>query len=384
VQRILITGARAPVALELARHFAQAGFEVYVADSVAMNLCRLSNSIKQFIHLPAPATALEAYCDALTRMITLLKIELLVPTCEEIFYIAYLRANLPTTCQIFADDFSKLVGLHNKWQFQLLAKNSGVELPKTWLLQSQAELLAQAPHAKQRVFKPVFSRFAAFTLIKPRLSQLVKNITPTVTKPWLAQEYLEGQEYCSYSIAKQGKLMAHVSYKPTYRFGQGASIYFAAIAKPAILQFVSEFCARYQFTGQIGFDFIQTTKGTLYVLECNPRATSGIHLLAQNADFFKAFLGELERPILAFKAKPRMLGLLMLTRLIGQAFTRQKRIGLDYTRAKDVIYSPHDLKPFLLQPLLLLQGLGQALRHRTSVTAATTLDIEWNGEFHDN
>ncbi len=38
--RVLLTGARAPVTLDLARHFARRGHEVYFADSVHLPLAR--------------------------------------------------------------------------------------------------------------------------------------------------------------------------------------------------------------------------------------------------------------------------------------------------------------------------------------------------------
>lgn len=50
-------------------------------------------------------------------------------------------------------------------------------------------------------------------------------------------------------------------------------------------------------SGMFGFDFIEEANGTTYVIECNPRATSGIHLFGNKApEVTNAFLGYLERP----------------------------------------------------------------------------------------
>ena len=50
------------------------------------------------------------------------------------------------------------------------------------------------------------------------------------------------------------------------------------IRKPAILDWVYKFVEDLdpQFSGQLGFDFIEATNGDIYALECNPRATNGI------------------------------------------------------------------------------------------------------------
>ena len=49
MKRILLTGARAPVTLDLVRHFHRAGHEVYVADSIYLPLARLSCKMKEAI-----------------------------------------------------------------------------------------------------------------------------------------------------------------------------------------------------------------------------------------------------------------------------------------------------------------------------------------------
>ncbi|UHA59167.1 hypothetical protein KDJ21_020530 [Metabacillus litoralis] len=45
-KRVLVTGARAPVALHLCRLMSQAGFEVYATDCISYPLTKVSNSIK--------------------------------------------------------------------------------------------------------------------------------------------------------------------------------------------------------------------------------------------------------------------------------------------------------------------------------------------------
>ena len=51
-KRILVTGARAPVALELCRSFAKVGHTLFIAESQWPNLCEVSKSVTQSFKLP--------------------------------------------------------------------------------------------------------------------------------------------------------------------------------------------------------------------------------------------------------------------------------------------------------------------------------------------
>lgn len=51
-----------------------------------------------------------------------------------------------------------------------------------------------------------------------------------------------------------------------------------------------------RFTGQIAFDFIEESDGTIRAIECNPRATSGITLFDVTGDLPIAFFG-VEQPV---------------------------------------------------------------------------------------
>lgn len=52
--RILITGGRTPLALDLARHFHNAGHEIYVAETSKLHICRFSNTVTDSFVVPSP------------------------------------------------------------------------------------------------------------------------------------------------------------------------------------------------------------------------------------------------------------------------------------------------------------------------------------------
>ena len=88
MNRVLITGGRAPVALDLARHFAAAGAEVFVADSAPCFLARASKAVRRGFRVPPPRQAPQAFAKAIGSIVRREKIELIVPTCEEVFFVA--------------------------------------------------------------------------------------------------------------------------------------------------------------------------------------------------------------------------------------------------------------------------------------------------------
>ncbi len=89
--RILLTGARAPATLELGRLGARAGYTVHVADTHRWNICRGSRLITGQHVLPPPRHNHHAYVQAVNRLVRQFGIDVVVPTCEEVFHLAAVR-----------------------------------------------------------------------------------------------------------------------------------------------------------------------------------------------------------------------------------------------------------------------------------------------------
>ena len=69
MERILITGGRAPVSLELVRQMSYAGKKVFVADSAPCYLTSSSRLIEKSFQLPRPRQSPLEFVDALERII---------------------------------------------------------------------------------------------------------------------------------------------------------------------------------------------------------------------------------------------------------------------------------------------------------------------------
>ena len=367
---ILLTGGRAPATLELARAFNHAGHSVFMAESLRGHLSQPSNAIKANFVVPAPRQETDAYLFALKKIVEENQIDLLIPTCEEVFYTAMAHNELT----VFTESIQKLNQLHNKWSFY----NS--HTPDTMLIRNRNDMLRAFAQWRKLVLKPVYSRFASRTLILPPIQKALSMLK--FDSPWIAQEYIEGQAYCTYSVCHSGHITAHTTYPSHFTAGQGATIVFEHVDHPEIFEWVKSFVEAKQFTGQIAFDFIQTSAGQLFVLECNPRATSGVHLLASHPRFAESFFNSKMDCITPVDHRSYMLSTAMLVYGLPDAIRKNNLAQWMKTffSSKDVMFDFKDPLPFLLQFKSLLAYLKLAREKNISPLEASTFDIEWNGE----
>jgi len=372
---ILLTGGRAPVTLELARVFHRAGHTVFMAESLRGHLSQPSAAIKANFLVPAPRYERPAFISALKKIIEENQIDLLIPTCEEIFHIALGRDELP--CEVFAEPIEKLNGLHNKWKFAVNAAENGLSVPESMLVTSMDMLFQAYAHWKELVLKPAYSRFASRTMILPPLRSVSSTLTFHSNTPWVAQRFIKGSEFCTYSVCHNGHITAHAAYRAEYTAGRGAAIVFRPIQHLASFQWVKTFVEKNHITGQVAFDFIQSVEGPIYALECNPRATSGVHLLASHPKFADAFLNPDMDCITPVDDGSSMLALAMLVYGRKGGFRQWLKTFL---ASRDVVLDFRDPLPFLLQFRSLFSYLALAREKNISPLEATTYDIEWNGE----
>ena len=374
---ILITGARAPVALHLARLLHFAGHRVHLACSLPSPMAESSKACTEFHLIPPPRFAFDAFAAALKDIVATHGVDLIIPTCEEVFYVAQLKPQL--TVDIWCPNLDELAQVHNKFTFIEQAKSLGLTTPETTLLSSQDELNAVADGADRLVFKPCWSRFATQVLIQPSQTQL-RRVHPTQDAPWIAQAFVSGTEISAYAMAQGGKLLGLAQYHSLYRAGQGAGICFAPMDDPDVTDFVTEFIAMTAWTGQISFDVIKTADGTVYPLECNPRATSGLHFFTDPIAFAHVILSQ------SGAVRPDVTGPLAV-KLAMWVYGAPKALisgkwGAFLTMlrsSQDPLAWDNDPRPIKRQRAALGAIAKVAMRDRVGLQSASTRDIEWNG-----
>lgn len=367
--------------MDLARSFAAAGAQVVVADSAPCFLARASRAAAKAVRVPPPRQEPRAFARAIREIAVRERIDLIVPTCEEVFYLGRFAAELRAVAELFCVDFELLAELHDKELFTRVARGLGVEVPETWRMSSPTELAALVVPPEELVFKPVFSRFAVHTLVRPT-AEAVRAIVPTPARPWVAQRFVAGRELCSYAVARGGRLTAHALYSPAWRAGRGSGFYFEPVRRPVIEEFTAGLAAKLNYTGQIAFDFIEAPDGGVHVIECNPRATSGLHLFGGGAKLARAFDGTATEVLRPDDDRPAMLGAAMATigawqAIRGRGLERWVKDGL---RAREVLWTWRDPAPAFFVFAGLAATLALAARRGITPQAASTRDIEWDGE----
>ncbi|WCF10891.1 hypothetical protein NDS46_14040 [Paenibacillus thiaminolyticus] len=391
---VLITGARAPAALEWARLLHAADCRVYVCDSLPAYVSRYSRAAAGAFTVPAPRFGAEAFADAVAEAVAKHRVGLVVPTCEEIFYLACYRERLEEAgAALFADRLPALLRLHHKLDFIRTAASHGFRVPDSRLIGTPADLkeaLSAWTDRERVVLKPVYSRFASQVQIgSPRPGrghiQAPANLSPG--NPWVLQQYIEGAPLCTYSIVRHGRVVAHAAYEARYRAGLGAAVQFAALDHPGALRWVRRFAEAERLTGQIAFDFIEAVDGRLFPIECNPRATSGIHLFAPEDGIAEAVLrhGEPEREqalIAPPGGRQAMIGFAMAACLLrrGLRWTERREALRALCRSRDVLFRARDPWPVLGQVPAMFALLRLGREHGVPLMEASTIDLEWNGD----
>jgi glutathione synthase/RimK-type ligase-like ATP-grasp enzyme len=376
MSRILLTGGRTPASLVMARAFQRAGHTVFMAESLRGHLSSPSNAIQKNFIVASPRNETGIFIKEIQEIVLENKIDLLIPTCEEVFYIALGSEQFP--CTVFSEPLKKLDIVHNKWYFVVTAIEAELFVPETMLVANRDDLLHAYAHWRELVLKPVYSRFASRTMMRPALKEALATLT--FDAHWVAQEYIPGPHYSTYSVCHNGHITAHTTYPSEFTAGQGTTIVFQHVDHPDIFNWVKTYVEKNSFTGQIGFDFIQSPEG-LFALECNPRATNGVHLLAAHPGFADAFMNPQMECITPAGNASHMLATSMLAYGLP-ASIRKKQFGKwlsTFLSSDDAVLDYKDPLPFLLQFRSLLAYLRIARRNGISPLEASTFDIEWNG-----
>lgn len=376
MKTVLITGARAPVALDLAHSFAAAGYAPHLADGITPIGARLSRfGVRNFHRFASPRYYFDQFTNDLARLTERLSPVLIIPVCEEVFYVAAAAARLGISHLVFAPPLDLLRRLHSKVEF---AQICGAAAPQTRRVDSVDGLQAWRGQASNLVFKPEFSRFAVETLVRPAPEEL-DRVVPSRAQPWAVQDFVAGEELCLWSAAREGRVVAFAAYKPLWRLGRSSSFYFEPDNDPELLTFCQNIAAATNATGQLAFDVIRRPDGVVVPIECNPRGVSGIHLFGAAPALVRAILGEQEfaKP----EAGARHLGPAMW--LLGApgalAHGRFGAFRRDLRRSRNAFALPGET--FMNAAALLDAArffLGGLARGR-SASAHSTHDIEWNG-----
>ena len=367
---VLLTGTRAPIALDLARLFWKAGLRVICVDSLKHTACRYSKAVDRYYQIASPVFNLEGFKWNLNEIIEREHVDLLIPMCEEVLYVAKIQDELLS--DVFCMAFDDVEQLHNKWTFYLWLKKHGFKTPLTYLLEDR-------PLNQKVVLKRIYSRFGAHIHIV-RAGQKLLDLDSQPQNIYIAQDFIEGEKLCSYSVAIDGHLCVHTAYVPLQTLGKGASIAFKNIEDTQVFAFVDAFVKLYQYTGQVSFDFIRSKDGTLYCIECNPRATSGLHFFKGMDEAAEGFFKPLKDYVLPKKEISFRDPLFSLWYGMQHGDVFQKSFWKMLFTGDHPFKDDDDRNPYRALPKVFGEVLQQSLLKGKSFRTGLSYDLEYNGD----
>jgi predicted ATP-grasp superfamily ATP-dependent carboligase len=371
-KRILITGGKMTKSLQLARSFYQAGHTVFLVETHKYWLSghRTSQAVTRFYTVSAPEKDPEGYRQGLLEIVKKEEINVFIPVCSPVssYYDSTAKPLLTEAgCEVIHFDPEITAMLDNKYEFCKKAQALGLSAPKVFRFTSPQEVLEFdfQSDSSQYIIKSInYDSVRRLDLTKlpfTGMESYIKTLPITEDNPWVMQEFIRGQEYCTHSTVRDGKIQLHCCSKSS-----PFQVNYEQVDNPEIYAWVEHFVKELKLTGQISFDFMQTPDGTVYPIECNPRTHSAITMFHDHPQLASAYLEDSKNsePIVPLPdSKPTYWLYHELWRLTEvRSFADFKAWWQKITHGTDGIFRPDDPLPFLFVhhwqiPLLLLTQL---------------------------
>ncbi|MCV7351718.1 ATP-grasp enzyme [Mycobacterium parmense] len=363
---IMLSGGKMTKALLLARSFHLAGHRVVLVESTRYRFTghRFSRAVDAFHCVPDPGDP--GYAAALLEVVRWECVDVFVPVSSPAASVAdaHAKAVLDDVCEVLHAGPELVAALDDKAEFACLAKSMGLQVPHSVRITDARQVQdfdfppGRGYILKRIAYNPVgrthLPRLAADT---PEFnSEYARSLGISERDPWLLQEFVDGQEYCTHSTVRDGQITvygccASSAFQVNYRHAD----------KPEIKRWVQDFVARLRVTGQVSFDFVEGADGHPYAIECNPRTHSAITMFHDHPHVAAAYLHDghpqlTPRP----RARPTYWIYHELWRLLTQPGRRRRLATI--ARGRDAIFAWWDPLPYLMVhhlqiPALLLASL---------------------------
>ncbi len=363
-------------ALQLARSFHQAGHRVILVETQKYWLTghQYSWAVDRFYTVPNPQT--EEYQQALLKIVREECVDVYVPVCSPVasYYDAEVQKVLSPYCSVMHVDVKTLQRLDDKYEFAATAQALGLRVPKSYCITQPQQVLDFnfADARRKYILKSIpYDSVRRLDLTKlpcdtpAETAAFVQSLPISERKPWIMQEYIPGQEYCTHSTVRNGHLQLHCCCESS-----AFQVNYKHVDQPDIENWIRQFASSLKLTGQVSFDFIRADDdGQIYAIECNPRTHSAITMFYNHPDVAKAYLEDdplarTAQPLTS--SRPTYWIYHEIWRLITHGWSPMlvwQRLQI-IAQGKDAIFDWDDPLPFLMVhhwqiPLLLLGNLRQ-------------------------
>ena len=377
-----------PCALDEIRKLGKQRHAVVASDTFRTAPGSHSRYVESWKVTASPRYHTRSFIDDVIGIVRDESVDLLLPAFEEAFYLAWHIDELRPHCNVFLPPFETLARLHDKAALLELARELGIETPRTLLAKDRAELTAATRELPHYFARAAYSRGGVQLLTNtgPLAGELALEVCePTTQNPWLVQEFLDGLDVCTYSVAHHGRIVAHASYVHPREIEHAGGIVFESIHDEACFEAVRKIVEATRYNGQISFDFKRMGDRTV-IVECNPRPTAGVFMLSPEQ--LSAALRDRTRsqPLMAEVGQRRKMSVALIRDMVLHWREIPKDLPHLLSSAQDVYAEPGDLVPALYQLLsyshvVAYRRMTDIGRHdRRALLAAYFHDIQWDGE----
>lgn len=353
--------------LQLARLFKKAGYRVVLSETRKYRWAgpRFSRAVDDFVLIPDPKEGQEIYTAGLVEKVRQAGADFFIPVASPVasVYDAFSRKELEKYCRVIHWEMDEVQVLDDKFQFCSKARDYGLNAPKVYQVKSREEVenFEFSAHENPFILKSIrydsIERLDLRKLPHEGLSERLGGLEISDERPWVLQEFIEGDEYCTHGTVVDGALTLYCCCQSS-----PFQVNYQHIEVPEIRRWVETFVGQFGGTGQASFDFIKTKEGEVFPIECNPRTHSAITTFYKNSAVAPAFLERPDRTQTPQKENRPTYWLAHETwRLLRNPVAYGKTFRKRLLEEKEAVWDPDDPLPFfclhhLHIPSLLLQA----------------------------
>lgn len=317
-KRVLVTGVGMTKGLALARIFAAAGYTVVGADFSSIACGRVSHSLSCFYTLRQPDQS-GTYAESLLEIVTRERIDLWI-SCSGVASAAEDGEAMEvverrTSCKAVQYDTEITKKLHDKDSFIEYTASLGLAVPETHRVTEKLALrriLSQAGNMEY-IAKSVGVDDAnrgnmdllSKESLKSNQSSFLDRISISEENPWILQQFIRGDEFCTHALVVRGRVEAFVACPSSEFLMHYEALPAETSLSKAMLLFTEVFAAKsgVSFTGHLSFDFLvenpeesDPSKVSMYPIECNPRAHTAVVLFSRDLELTQRYMTLIPEP----------------------------------------------------------------------------------------
>lgn len=200
-----------------------------------------------------------------------------------------------TACKVFQFEPTICQTLDDKWRFIEKTNAIGLGVPETCRMTSRQEALdfLEGKTAPERyILKAIWlddaSRADMTRHPQRGTGDVISNLDISDEKPWVFQEFVKGEEYCTHAVVVRGCIKAFVCCPSSAMLMHYRALSRYSDPWTKIYEFTKKYVDGLaeegkELTGQLSFDFIiRESDGELYPIECNPRTHTAVVLFKRD------------------------------------------------------------------------------------------------------